>query len=381
MAQHTQAALEMEKALFFEAGTGVGKSLAYLLPGILQSVAAKRPFVVSTHTIALQEQIERKDLPLCRELLGKEPELQPFAGFRHAILLGRGNYLCGTRLGQALKSRTELFPSEEQQELERIAAWSKVTDTGLRQELNPPPLPEVWDWVQADGHACNNRNCTPKTCFFRKAREAVRQSNVIIVNHSLLFSLLAAGHFPTGEVPGILFPEDFMVIDEAHTLPAVATEYFGLQLSALGLRRQLLKLYQPKGRRARGLLVKNGNPGLRNQVMALTEGAEAFFSSVRENFLKVGRPMRLQKPEWHPNPLNVPMRDLIHALRQVENRMPEGAERDELTGVRRSLQAYREGINEVIQLSDPESVYWLETSGRKGDLVHLRSAPLDVAGQ
>ncbi len=380
MAIRTQSAWEQDKALFFEAGTGVGKSLAYLLPGIIHSMVQKRPFVVSTHTIALQEQIERKDLSLCRKLLQAEQSLKAFAGFRHAVLLGRGNYLCGARLAQALKSKSELFPSEEQVELTRIVDWAKTTGTGLRQELNPPPLPEVWDWVQADGHACNNRNCTPNTCFFRKAREAVRQANVIIVNHSLLFSLLAAGHFPTGDTPGILFPEDFMTIDEAHTLPAVATEYFGLQLSAIGLRRQLLKLYQPKGRRARGLLVKNGNPGLRNQVMALTEGANSFFSSIHEEFLQVGRPMRLQKPEWHPNPLNVPMRDLIHALQQVENRMTEGPERDELTGVRRTLQGYREGINEVILLSDPESVYWLETSGRKGDRIHLRSAPLDVSG-
>jgi ATP-dependent DNA helicase DinG len=234
MASRTLGTWEQDEALFFEAGTGVGKSLAYLVPGILRAMAAGRPLVVSTHTIALQEQIERKDLPLCRKLFSSTENLQPYAGFRHAVLLGRGNYLCGARLAQALKSRTELFPSSEQDELARIAEWARSTETGLVQELSPQPLPEVWDWVQADGHACNSRNCSPKTCYFRKAREAVRQANVIVVNHSLLFALLAAGHFPGGNVPGILFPEDFMVVDEAHTLPAIATEYFGLKLSALG---------------------------------------------------------------------------------------------------------------------------------------------------
>jgi ATP-dependent DNA helicase DinG len=379
MARRTQSSWQVDDALFFEAGTGVGKSLAYLVPGLIQAVTSERPLVVSTHTIALQEQLERKDLPLCRKLFESDESLSFCSGFKHAVLVGRGNYLCGTRLAQALKSKSELFPSNEQLELQRIADWARSTGTGLLQELDPQPLPEVWEWVHADGHACNNRNCSPKNCHFRRAREAVRQANVIIVNHSLLFALLSAGHFPTGKVPGILFPEDFMVIDEAHTLPAVATEYFGLRLSALGLRRQLLKLYQKRKPKARGLLARHGNPGLRNQVMALTEGASEYFKGIREAFLTTGRPIRLQTPSWHPNDLDIPLRDLVHSLTQLENRLEEGAERDELEGVRRALQTYREGINEIIELSDSQSVYWLETAGREGDRVYFRSAPLDIA--
>lgn len=379
MAFRCLQAWQQDHPLFFEAGTGVGKSLAYLIPGILQAVASKRPLVVSTHTIALQEQIEQKDLPLCRHLFQHLPAYADFAGFRHAVLLGRGNYLCGARLKQALKTRTELFPSGEQRELERIRDWSHVTRTGLRQELSPQPLPEVWDWVQADGHACNPRNCTPKTCFFRRAREAIRQADLIIVNHSLLFALLAAGHFPSGKTPGILFPEDFVVIDEAHTLPAVASEYFGLGLSALGLRRQLLKLYNPARKKSRGLLSAIGHPTLRHQVRALSDDAEAYFSTLRETFLKSGRPFRLRRPHWHENPLNLPLRDLVHGIAQCESTLDEGPQRDELEGVRRYLQAYREGLNEAHSLSDPESVYWLESSGHKEERVRLRSAPLDVA--
>lgn len=380
MALRTLNAWQQDQPVFFEAGTGVGKSLAYLIPGILQAIASERPLVVSTHTIALQEQIEQKDLPLCRHLFNSDPGLADYAKFRHAVLLGRGNYLCGTRLRQALKARTELFPSTAQKELERIADWSQTTRTGLRQELSPEPSPEVWDWVQADGHSCNPRNCSPRTCFFRKAREAVRGSNLIIVNHSLLFALLAAGHFPTGDVPGILFPEDFMVIDEAHTLPAIATEYFGLQISGIGLRRQLLKLFHPQKLKSRGLLAKNGDPGLRNQVMQLTEEVDIFFDAVREEHLGTGQPFRLRVAGWHENSLDMPLRELIHGIGKCESRMEEGPERDELEGVRRKLQTYREGINEALQISDPESVYWIEGSGQQGKRVHLRSAPLEVAG-
>lgn len=380
MAGRALRAWQSDSALLFEAGTGVGKSLAYLLPGILQSVSQNRPLVISTHTIALQEQIQKKDLPLCRRLLAADPRLKAFSAFKDALLLGRGNYLCGTRLAQALRTRTELFPNEQQKELERIAEWARTTETGLIQELAPMPHPEVWDWVQADGHACNSRNCNPRTCFFRKAREAVRQSNLIIVNHSLLFALLAAGHFPSGDVPGILFPLDFVVLDEAHTLPHVATEYFGRHLSAFGLRRQLQRLYHPQRRRPSGLLIKHGESRLRTQVAMLADEAAEFFKNLHAEFLSRGRPLRLLQPAWTANSLDEPLRDLIHGIQRLESRLEEGPERDEIEGARRVLQSYREGLQEVIELADPESVYWMEPAGTKGDLLHLRSAPLDIAG-
>jgi ATP-dependent DNA helicase DinG len=379
MAQRTIAAWMEDQALFFEAGTGVGKSLGYLVPGLMRAIASNRALVVSTHTIALQEQIENKDLAICRRLFSTVPALRGFADFRHALLLGKNNYLCGTRLRQALEARQELFPSGEQKELERIAAWAAQTQSGLRHELSPEPLPEVWEWIQADGHACNSRNCNPRTCFFRKAREAIREANLIIVNHSLFFSLLAAGHFPGQQSAGILFSKDFVVLDEAHCIPAVATEHFGLRLSGLGLKRQLMKLYQAGRRKHRGLLTRVGDPGLRNAVLALTEATDIVFGAIKDTFLAENSLFRLQAPDWFDNALDLPLRDLIHGLSKCESRIPEGPQRDELEGLRLSLQAYREGLNEMAQLADPKGVYWLESAGVKGTLVHLRSAPLDVA--
>lgn len=380
MARRTLEAWEREEGLFFEAGTGVGKSLAYLVPGLIRARLARRPLVVSTHTIALQEQIEHKDLPLCRKLFSCSPGLEGLADFRHAVLLGRGNYLCGARLGQALRARSELFPSSAQQELERIAEWSRHTQTGLLQELDPQPLPEVWDWVQADGHACNPRNCHPRSCFFRRAREAVRKADLIVVNHSLLFALLAAGHFPQGDTPGILFPEDFLVLDEAHTLPSIATDYFGMRLSSLGLKRQLQKLYHRGAGKPRGLLLRQGSAELRQQVSALAARAEAYFQGLRRAFLQAGRPFRLTVPDWAENPLDLPLRELVHGIKRTASRIEEGPEQDELEGAGNTLGAYRESLREAHSLGDPEAVYWLECGGVKGTIVHLRSAPLEVAG-
>ena len=182
-----------DNPLLFEAGTGVGKSLAYLVPAILRAADAERQCIVSTHTISLQEQIQNKDLPLCRELFSCVPELEKYRNFKSALLVGRGNYLCGTRLAQAIASKADLFRSLAQEELERVCHWAGQTQTGLLHELHPALSPEVWEWVSAESAACNPRNCNPQTCFFQKARSRLRQAQIVIVNHSLLFSLLNAG--------------------------------------------------------------------------------------------------------------------------------------------------------------------------------------------
>lgn len=379
MAESVAEAWNQDQPLLFEAGTGVGKSLAYLVPGILHAVDSGRPCIVSTHTIALQEQIENKDLPLCRQLFAKTSGFEAYAKFRHAVLVGRGNYLCGSRLAQAIETKSELFPSDEQKELERIAEWSQQTGTGLLQELSPPPSREVWDWVNADGSACNNRNCNHENCFYRKARLKLHKAQIIIVNHSLFFSLLGAGHAPTGDSRGILFPEDFVVFDEAHTIPKVATDYFGLGISSFGFRKQLLRLYNPRRKRGKGLLAKFGNANLCNQVSALVDNADDWFSELLRRYLQKGHALRLRNEDWTSHVLDDPLRQLIQGISQCENHLEDGAGKDELEGMRRSLQAYREGFRDVITLSDSESVYWLEKSGKKTDILHFRSAPLDIA--
>ena len=145
MARAVAAALRDDAPLLFEAGTGVGKSLAYLLPGIIHAVDQSRQLVVSTHTIALQEQLEQKDLPLCRRVFGAAPELEPYAKFKSAVLVGKANYLCTTRLAGALRDKHELFASPEHSELQRIAVWAETSREGLRHELSPPPAPEIWE--------------------------------------------------------------------------------------------------------------------------------------------------------------------------------------------------------------------------------------------
>lgn len=166
MALAVADSLESAKPLLFEAGTGVGKSLAYLIPGLIHAVTTERPCVISSHTISLQEQIRNKDLKICRDLFKTVPELQAYAAFKIALMVGRGNYCCTTRLKNALKDaqsgQADLFPNDEKNDLIRLAKWSAESTNGVVQELSPPPLPNVWDAINADSSTCSRKNCDPR---------------------------------------------------------------------------------------------------------------------------------------------------------------------------------------------------------------------------
>src|SRR4051812_38125568 len=187
MARTVAAAMNEDEPLLFEAGTGVGKSLAYLLPGIIHAIDQSRKLIVSTHTIALQEQLDLKDLPLCRRVFAAAPELKDYVGFKSAVLVGKSNYLCTTRLATALRDKNELFATPEHHELQRVAAWAETTSLGLRHELVPAVSPDVWELVNADSSSCSRKYCDGERCFYQRARARLAKANVIIVNHSLLF--------------------------------------------------------------------------------------------------------------------------------------------------------------------------------------------------
>lgn len=381
MALAVAQSMVMDQPLLFEAGTGVGKSLAYLLPGLVHAQLAERPFVVSSNTIALQEQILHQDLELCRRLFERIPALKPFADFRVSLLVGRGNYLCGTRLAQAIETKTELFPTAEMSELERLAEWSQTTETGLAQELSPGPLPQVWEWVNADGHSCNKRNCTPDTCFFRRALERVRNSHLVVVNHALLFALISAGMQPRGQVKGVLYPEDFIVLDEAHRVPAVASEHFGNRLSAYGVDRLLGRLYSTSGRghKARGLLVRHGNETQRSLVRAARNACAQFFTEVETTMLVKREMVRCYEEDWASSRAIEPLQNLHKTLGDLVAKMEEGPARDEVQGSRTQLASTISGLRECLTLSNDEHVYWVEKTGKRKSNVVLRSAPIDVA--
>lgn len=378
MARAVAAALRDDTPLLFEAGTGVGKSLAYLLPGIIHAVDQSRQLVVSTHTIALQEQLEQKDLPLCRRVLSTDPALEPYAKFKAAVLVGKSNYLCTTRLAAALRDKHELFATPEHTELARVADWAATSREGLRHELSPPPTPEVWELVSADSAGCSRKHCDHERCFYQRARARVRGAQVVIVNHSLLFTLLAAGAGGAAGSRGILFADDFVVLDEAHTVPAVATEHFGLHLSSYGVERMLRHLFSPKTKR--GVLAKFGDAADRLLVEDALEAARQFFAATEERLLMKQPVVRVREPGTAEPWLDEPLGALHKALKKRADKFEDGRERDELTEQAGRVAACRAGLREWLTLADEgKQVYWAERGGRKQTIITLRAAPIEVA--
>jgi ATP-dependent DNA helicase DinG len=379
MARATAAAMKADECLLFEAGTGVGKSLAYLLPGIIHAVDQSRQMIVSTHTIALQEQLDQKDLPLCRRVFAATEETKPYAAFKSTVLVGKGNYLCTTRLATALRDKHELFATPEHAELQRIAAWAETTAEGLRHELNPAPLPEVWEMVSADSSGCARKYCDCNQCFYQRARTRLRSAHVIIVNHSLLFAHInAGGAAEKGGSRGVLFPDDFVVLDEAHTVPEVATDHCGLRLSSYGTERMLRYLYNPKTRR--GLLQKHGDAVDRQLVVDALEASHQFFAFIDERLLSKQAIVRVRSEGFAEPWLEGPLLALHKAVRHRADHMDDGRERDELLEQAGRLKTYQTSLRQFLNVADADkTVYWVERSGKRQTIVTLRTAPIDVA--
>src|SRR5437868_8414951 len=177
MAMAVARALEEERHLVVEAGTGVGKSLAYLAPAILFALDQHKKAIVSTHTINLQEQLLYKDIPILRKILPVE--------FEAALMKGRQNYLCPRRSQRALQQQTELFTGPEQTELTRLVEWARTALDGSLSDIWFEPDPKVWTQVCSEAHICTKKSCGERgNCFYQQARRQLLAADVLVMNHT-----------------------------------------------------------------------------------------------------------------------------------------------------------------------------------------------------
>lgn len=222
-----------------EAGTGTGKSLAYLVPAILWSLDNEERVVISTNTINLQEQLIRKDLPFLRRVTGLE--------FRAVLVKGRGNYLCRRR-AETARLEPGLFDEEQAGELEAVLAWGEATRDGSKEELTFLPREAVWEEVRCELDQCLRVRCRQYTdCFFHKARRLASQADVLVVNHALLLAdLTVRQQSDNYSAAAVLPPFERIIIDEAHHLEDVATGHFSSQVSRFSFARVLNRLRHPR---------------------------------------------------------------------------------------------------------------------------------------
>ena len=357
MARLVADAIRGRRHAIVEAGTGTGKSLAYLVPAVLAATADQaepaaarrgtgpstasepeddwddepaaqaaadkpRRVVISTHTIALQEQLIDKDIPLVAAVMPRE--------FSAVLVKGRGNYLSQRRLRLAVERSGSLFPDDAgRAELLAIASWAKHTADGTLSDLPAIPTDGVWDEVKSDSGNCMGRACPSHgQCFYYAARRRMQHAQVLVVNHALYFADLAMRRAGASLLP----PHDIVVFDEAHTIEAVAGDHLGVGVSSGGVERVLSRLASEKT--DRGLLSHYKLDQLVPLVHHCRTAAEAFFDLIRAACNHRGQaPWRISSPGLVPDSLGPPLADLARRLRSAAGDIRNPAERHDLVAL------------------------------------------------
>jgi ATP-dependent DNA helicase DinG len=373
MAVAVAEALQQRESLVVEAGTGVGKSLAYLLPAARYSLASGRKAIVSTHTINLQEQLVHKDLPIVRRLLGED--------LPAVLLKGRHNYLCPARLSRARQQTADLFSSSENEELEAIARWAEGTRDGTLSDLDFQPGMKVWSQVCSEPHICTARHCGPRgNCFFQEARKRAAEARILVVNHTLFFALVDTGEWSEdGRAEGFLFPDDFVILDEAHTVEQVAAVQLGLRVSQAGLRFDLQRLYD--GRRRKGMLKSYGKASVLQAVDEARIAAERFFDSIggAAAFGEWSKEWRVREPDLVPNVVAAPLRRLWQEIDAIADEVDHETSRAELMDASRRLREFHGGVATFLEQNAENHVHWVQKAGRDETQYSLHAAPVRVA--
>ena len=381
-------ALADQRHLVAEAGTGVGKSLAYLAPAVMHALEHQRKAIVSTHTINLQEQLIYKDIPILQKLLPEE--------FEAALFKGRQNYLCPRRLQRARAQASDLFTAAEQGSLEQIHSWSLRTTDGSLSDLPREPEHNVWSQVCSEAHICTPKSCGPDSgCFYQAARRQVAAAHIVVLNHALFFVLLAAAladqqaraaaDVENEEVDrdgpgGYLFEDDFVIFDEAHTVEAVAAKQIGLTVSQYGLRAALQRLYHPRTRKGLWTVLRHAE-GVR-MTTELLEDVETFFDGVgrRVDFGRGGRESRIREPGLVADTLGAGLDTLGGLIGDAALRLQDDEiTRAELADLGRRLAGARDGITSFIDQDAGNQVYWVERTGKTESNLSLHAAPVDLA--
>ncbi|MFB5762534.1 ATP-dependent DNA helicase DinG [Paenibacillus medicaginis] len=408
MIESVMTALSEEKHLLIEAGTGTGKSLGYMLPSLYYSVRNGEKVMISTHTINLQEQLRERDIPLLTRAV-------PFP-FRAAVFKGRGHYLCLRKFEHKINRRDFVTPKEDLLTAAQMIVWLAHTETGDDEELNLGSRGgDFWETVASDSDSCLGRQCPWfRKCYYHRARQEAGTADVVVTNHSKLFTDVKASH-------QLLPAYEHLIIDEAHHLEEVAGKHLGMHMKYFTFVHALTRLFKDS---------KNGQlPVLRQQLMSsghekATEWAYVIDSlypamvEVKETWDKLSdmlfgmlpersdappgetgqfsarlkpsdKPKGWTEAEQLENQIYVALGEIVRKgdkmLQEIKDEQDDyGAESlvTDITGLVKDLAAFRDSLRFFIKMDDLTTVYWLEASGQfKGKSLQFYAVPVDVSQQ
>ena len=378
MATAVARAFEKGYHLTVEAGTGTGKSFAYLVPAIEFAVRKACRIIISTHTINLQEQLINKDIPVLSKAI-------PFP-FKAVLAKGRGNYLCLRRLNYAVNNSRSLF-DETDAGLGQIKKWSMETTDGTMSSLPVTPRGDVWDMIRSEHGNCNGRRCGfYNKCFYWKARRSLESANIIVANHALLFSDLAMKSKGIGLLPDY----EAAIIDEAHNIEQVAEEHFGINLSNTTITYCLNNLYNEHTRK--GILAGHNIDDIIELIANVKEQAKIFFAQIEQWYKDT---YAVSNGKCHSDFIIDNLSDAIRRLRLAVNRRikEQGGNDDEegggddyqlelvrcierLAEIEESVRCF---VKQPADENDNVYIYWVELSGgTHNKRFSLRSAPVEA---
>lgn len=411
MALSVQRGINENKKIIVEAGTGTGKTLAYLIPAIKWAIQNQKKIIIATNTINLQEQLLYKDIPIVRSIIDEK--------FSYALVKGRNNYLCKRLFNEvSIKGNVDLdlFGSESKEQLEHILKWGNKTETGDKSKLPFEVNGDVWELVQSTTELCIGKKCPHrKQCFYMKTRREKIDANVLIANHHLFFADLNVRANTDFDSEYLILPKyDMVIFDEAHNIESVARSYFSMEISKFSFNRLVNRIFSKSNKRKQKPALNRleesvdranlENPGIydltleniKDSIQVLQIVAEEYFEELRKvfdngnengvkkvltsyemkksNFLESSR----EKKEKFQNLL----KDFMNLLETFLNLLDgEKDKNPDIINFKNHINIYKAFIESFLfinNLSEEEYIYWIDINAKRTNVV-LTATPLNIA--
>ena len=412
MAQYIQDAINEDRKIIVEAGTGTGKTLAYLIPSIKWAVTNKKKVIIATNTINLQEQLLLKDIPLAKSIIKDE--------FSYVLVKGRNNYVCKRLFNELVLGKSidiETFSMEAREQIEYILKWGNKTKTGDKAELTFEVYPDVWELVQSTTELCLGKKCPyRKECFYMKTRMEKMEADILISNHHVFFADLNVRAETDFDSEYLILPRyDMVIFDEAHNVESVARSYFSVEVSKISFTRLLNRIYQKKNKRKKekSALIrvedtvdeKNLEDGeqyiyllntLKEEISILQNIGDEYFDEIRKiyetnteapikkslNNFEMTKSRFLENLREKKDIFQSKLADFLNLMMSFNNVIDEEKDKNpEVINFNNHLKmfkAYIDSFKFINSFEDDNYIYWLDINSKRTNVI-LTATPLNIA--
>ena len=412
MAHYIQDAINEDRKIIIEAGTGTGKTLAYLIPAIKWAVVNKKKVIIATNTINLQEQLLLKDIPLAKSIIKEE--------FSYVLVKGRSNYLCKRFFNELSIGRSidiETFSMEAREQIEYILKWGNKTKSGDKAELPFEVYPDVWELVQSTTELCLGKKCPyRKECFFMKTRMEKMEADILISNHHVFFADLNVRAETDFDSEYLILPRyDMVIFDEAHNIESVARSYFSVEVSKISFTRLLNRIYQKKNKRKKekSALIRVEDTidekdledsqqyicllnTLKEEISILQNIGDEYFDEIRKiyetnteapirkslNNFEMTKSRFLETLRDKKDIFQSKLADFLTLMMSFNNVIDEEKEKNpEVINFNNHLKmfkAYIDSFKFINSFEDDNYIYWLDINSKRTNVL-LTATPLNIA--